>query len=83
VSYQFPPEIAKLLADQLAAGHYLSEDAVLLDALHALVAQRSAEMAFDYEVIEGVRRGLDDVQAGRLRPFAEFDSELRGRRQSP
>lgn len=35
---------------------------------------KSADRA---EAIEGIKRGLQDVEAGRTRPFAEFDREMR------
>jgi len=31
------------------------------------------------EAIEAVREGLDDVEAGRIRPLDEFDKEFRAR----
>ena len=31
------------------------------------------------ETIEGIKRGLADVEAGRTRPLAEFDAEMRAR----
>lgn len=34
--------------------------------------------ALDYaEAVEGIRRGLEDVEAGRTRPASEFFEELR------
>lgn len=31
------------------------------------------------ETIEGIKRGLADVDAGQTRPFSEFDAEIRGK----
>ena len=35
------------------------------------------------EAIEGVRRGLEDVAAGRVRPLAEFIQEQRAKHNLP
>ena len=35
------------------------------------------------ESLQAIREGLDDVAAGRTRPFEEFDREFRGRHGLP
>jgi hypothetical protein len=35
------------------------------------------------EPLEAMRRGLSDLEAGRTRPFEEFDREFRARRGLP
>ena len=35
------------------------------------------------EVMEAIRRGLDDAAAGRTKPFDEFDREFRRRNNLP
>ncbi len=39
--------------------------------------QKLLEAVDRAEAIEGIKRGLQDVEAGRTRPFAEFDLEMR------
>ena len=51
--------IQSLIAKEMAAGGYKSRDAVLSEALAALADRRQA--------LEGIRRGLADGVAGRVR----------------
>lgn len=67
----------------MAVGNYGSEDDVLRDALRALYEQRRAVLEEDRTVVEGIRRGLADMQAGRSRPFEELDAEFRAKRNIP
>lgn len=39
--------------------------------------QRLLEAIDRAEAIEGIKRRLQDVEAGRTRPFAEFEQEMR------
>ena len=80
MSYQFPPDLQKLVHEQMTSGAYGSEDEVLREALKALQDQRQLELADDPIVIEGVRRGVADAAAGRTRSFAEFDAQFRSDR---
>jgi len=41
--------------------------------------ERMAELADRAEAIEGIRRGLEDVDAGRTLPLDEFEAALRKR----
>jgi prevent-host-death family protein len=41
--------------------------------------ERMAELADRAEAIEGIRRGLEDVDAGRTMPLEEFEAALRKR----
>ena len=81
--YPFPPDLYRLLQEQMAAGNYSSEDDVLRDALLALDERRRSILEIDLEVVEGIRRGLADVRAGRVQPFAEFDAEMRAKHLKP
>ena len=83
MSYQFPSDVQKLVAEQMSAGNYHSEDDLLRDALRALDEQRQSIIEKDPIVIEGIRRGLADMEAGRGRPFAEFDAEFRAKHNIP
>ncbi len=64
----------------MAAGDYSSEDDLLRDALATLGAQRHSVIEEDPEVIEGIRRGLADMKAGRSQPMSEFDAQFRATR---
>jgi Arc/MetJ-type ribon-helix-helix transcriptional regulator len=83
MAYQFPPDVEKLLREQMAAGQYRSEDELLLDALKALDQQRQTVFEEDPVVVAGIRRGLADMTAGRSRTVDEFDSEFRAQRDIP
>jgi putative addiction module CopG family antidote len=83
MSYEFPPDVEELLQQQLSAGSYGSADEVLRDALRALEAQRRAIVEEDPVVVEGIRRGLADLKAGRIQSFDQFDAEFRARRNLP
>jgi antitoxin ParD1/3/4 len=83
MAYQFPPDVEKLLQEQMAVGDYRSEDDVLRDALKALYERRRAVLEEDPAVVEGIRRGLADMKAGRSRPFEEFNAEFRAKRNIP
>jgi predicted transcriptional regulator len=67
--YPFPPELDRLVRAELATGIYRSEDDVLVEAMQAL---RDRD-----ESIAGVREGLADLDAGRVRPLGDVDAELR------
>lgn len=45
--------------------------------------QRALDIAADADVREGIRQGLEDMQAGRTRPFDEFWAEFRRERGLP
>jgi len=69
VSYPFPPELDRLIREELATGAYASEEDLLLEAMRAL---RERE-----EVMAGIQEGLADLDAGRVRSLASVDAELR------
>ena len=76
---QFPPDVEKLAKDLMAAGDYASEDELLRDALAAF--QESLHVVSDEDpvVVEGIRRGLEDMKQGRGRSYEEFDKEFRAK----
>lgn len=82
MSYEFPADVQKLVDEQMAAGNYGTEDELLRAALSALT-ERDNVVEEDPAVIEGIRRGLADVEAGRGRPFEEFDAEFRAKHNLP
>ena len=69
MSYLFPPVLDRLVRDELATGAYHSEDDVLVEALQAL---RDRD-----EAIAGIREGLSDLDAGRVRLLGDVDADLR------
>lgn len=77
MGYKFPPDIEKLVSDQMIAGRYPCEDDLIRDALRTLDETRHAVLEEDQLVIEGIRRGLSDVKAGRTVPLHDFDSQFR------
>ena len=59
---------------QLQSGRYASEDEVLDEALELLRRREDAEMAHD---LEGIRRGLEDMRAGRTQPLEDAVDDIR------
>jgi Arc/MetJ-type ribon-helix-helix transcriptional regulator len=83
MAYQFPPDVEELVKKQMVSGAYSSEDDLLRDALRALNEQKGSVTEEDPEVVEGIRRGLEDMKAGRSQPLAQFDAEFRTRHNIP
>lgn len=54
--------------------------AALDDALAAYLEWERQDLA---KAVEGIRRGYEDVRAGRTRPATEFLADLRGRHELP
>ena len=81
--YEFPADVQQRVLEQMSTGNYSSEDELLRDALRALEEERQAIIEEDPIVIEGIRRGLADMEAGRCRPLAEFDAEFRAKHNIP
>ncbi|MBY0587181.1 hypothetical protein K2X85_08395 [bacterium] len=71
MAYQFPPDVEELVRKQMQSGEFASEDDLIREALRTLDRTRD-----DLAAIES---GLADVDAGRVRPFEEFDREFRAR----
>jgi len=59
----------QLVREELATGAYRSEDDVLVEAMQAL---RDRD-----EAVAGIREGLSDLDAGRVRSLGDVDAELR------
>jgi hypothetical protein len=69
MSYSFPPEIRKLIAENLATGIYASEEDVLTAALHALSDYHAA--------IADIRQGMLDYEQGRGEPLSQAMTDIR------
>jgi predicted transcriptional regulator len=69
MSYAFPPDVDLRVKTELAKGLYSTEDDVLRAALIAL--------AREHEDLAAIQSGIDDMEAGRYRPFSEIDAEFR------
>lgn len=61
-------EVQNLIAAETERRSYASPNEVLVKAMEALAEQQQA--------IEGIRRGLADVKAGRVRSRAQADREV-------
>ena len=85
MSYTFPPDIQELLHAQMVAGNYRSEDDLLRDALLAFAQERDEQHSDEIDpiAVEGIRRGLEDMKAGRGRPIEEFEAEVRAKWNMP
>ncbi len=68
-------EVLSLVAAEMERRSYASPNEVLVKAMEALIEQHQA--------IEGIRRGLADVKAGRVRSRAQADREFRRRNRLP
>ncbi|HEV3416736.1 MAG TPA: type II toxin-antitoxin system ParD family antitoxin [Pirellulales bacterium] len=72
MTYSFSPEIERQIDYQMALGKYTTADDLLRDALNALAERR--------EDIAAVQAGLEDMEAGRVRPLTEVAAEIRATR---
>ena len=75
MAYALSPELDRLIREGLATGRYASEEELLLEAMRAL-GERD-------ETIAGVRDGLADFEAGRVRPLSCVDDDLRKKYDIP
>ena len=66
---QLPPDVDEEIKRRVASGQYGSAADVLREAMRALKSREEETAA--------IRAGIDDMQAGRLRPLDEVDSEIR------
>lgn len=83
MGYPFPPDIEKAIRRKLESGVYPSEDEVLREALKALDEREYAVSEEDPVAIDGIRRGLADMKAGRSQRLEDFDKEFRAKHNIP
>jgi putative addiction module CopG family antidote len=75
MSIDVAPDVMDAIQRQLATGSYSSHDELLREAVAALESR-------DAEVL-AIQEGIEDMEAGRVRPFREFDREFRQRNGLP
>ena len=75
MNHVFPPDVDSRVKRQLATGSYCSEDDVLRAAMAAL--------EHEHDDLEAIQSGIDDMDAGRFRPFSEIDAEFRLKHNLP
>ncbi|NLF07051.1 MAG: hypothetical protein GX594_03595 [Pirellulaceae bacterium] len=63
-----PPDIAQFVEEQVAAGHYRSEQDVLVNAVRVLRSVQDRQIQFN----EDVRLGMEQLERGE---FNEYDAE--------
>ncbi|MBI1899864.1 MAG: type II toxin-antitoxin system ParD family antitoxin [Planctomycetia bacterium] len=71
MNYPLPADLEQLVQDEMAWGGYASEEDVLRRALVALRERR--------EDLAAIQEGIDDLEAGRVRPIEEVVDEIRAR----
>ena len=76
MSYQFPPDVDKLVRERMADCLPIRPKMTCY-VTNSPPRTRRGVIDEDGEVIEGVRRGLEQVNRGLGRPFEEFDAEFR------
>ncbi len=73
MSLIIPADVQQRVNTLLGTGRYASEEEILRAAVAAL-EERNVDLA-------AIQSGIDDMENGRYRPFAEFDAEFRKRNQ--
>ena len=73
MSYTFPPELDHLVQQKMAGGQYESEDALLVDAIHALDDLRAQHKQLSGEILSR----LEKAGQGQSKPLdrAAFKAE--------
>lgn len=74
MTLQLPEELERFVAAEVRRGRFSSPDEVVAAAVRLLRQRGEAE---DARAVEAIRRGLDDVRAGRTQPAAEAIAEIR------
>jgi len=71
MSYAFPPDVEKLVQEQMAGSQYSSEDDLLRDALHVFRTYQAKRA----QLIADVQVGINESDQGLARPL-DIDSFL-------
>lgn len=67
-------ERERIVRSLIQGGRFASEDEVIAEALRLLRDREAIERA---RVLEGIRRGVEDMNAGRGRPADEVFADIR------
>ena len=73
--HSFPQALTAQVKHYLVSGQCRTEEDVLRDALRALAEER--------DVLDDIRQGLEDLEAGRGRPLEDVDADLRKKYDIP
>jgi putative addiction module CopG family antidote len=71
---QLPADLEQFVQAKVRSGRFASSDEALAAAVRLLRQQEEAEEA---RVLEGIRQGLEDMQAGRTQPLSEAFADIR------
>ena len=74
MSIDFSGERERFVRSLVQRGRFASEDEVIDEALRLLRDREEAEQA---RVLEGIRQGIEDMNAGRGRPAEEVFADIR------
>lgn len=69
-----PADLEQFVKAKVKSGRFTSPDEAITEALRLL---REREEAEDAQVLDGIRRGLEDMRASRGRPADEVFAEIR------
>ncbi len=69
-----PADLEQFVQAKVRSGRFSSSDEAITAAVRLLRQQEEAE---ETRVLEGIRKGLDDMRAGRTQPLAEAFAEIR------
>lgn len=72
---QLPPDLDQQVKHYLACGQYETEEDVLRDALRALADEQG--------VLDDIRQGMEDLEAGRGRSLDAVDADIRKKHNIP
>jgi putative addiction module CopG family antidote len=71
---RLPVDLERFVQAKVQSGRFASSDEAIAEAVRLLQRREEAEEA---RVLEGIRRGLEDMRAGRTQPLAEAFADIR------
>ncbi|HWE39139.1 MAG TPA: type II toxin-antitoxin system ParD family antitoxin [Isosphaeraceae bacterium] len=74
MTVQLPEDLERYIRSRVLSGRFASHDDALTAAVRLLRQREEAEEA---RVLDGIRQGLDDMQAGRGKPADEVFAAIR------
>lgn len=74
MTLQRPDDLERFVTSEVRSGRFTTPDEVIAATVRLLRQREEAEAA---RALEGIRRGLDDLRAGRTQPFSEAIDEIR------